>query len=74
MLYKSADFWKKVERTTGVLGGMSTFLFAESEVPYWWMQISGGLTIVGMLLAVWMADTDGNGIVDLFDKNKQKEK
>jgi len=68
MNIKDVSFWAKVNNTIQLFGtGGQVALVAAHASPVW-NYVTAGATIAGMVLAIWMDDRNGNGMVDVFEK------
>ncbi len=66
------SFWDKVEKSIGVIGGLTiTELGLQKADPIWFVVI-GSSGVVYKLLQVWLEDKNINGIIDLFEEDEVK--
>lgn len=63
-------FWENVKKTCAVFGGPATAGLSFMNAGDLWVCLSGGLTAIGAVLAIWVTDYNKNGIVDLFENEK----
>jgi hypothetical protein len=61
------SFWKKVERSFGLIGGFAVADMAVHQVEYKWFFLVGVCGILAKLLLIWIEDSDGNGVPDIME-------
>lgn len=67
--YHKTSFWGKVRDSFALFGTITTGTLAIVQIPYGWIIFSSGMTFLGSLIAIWMVDSDNDGIVDLYDED-----
>jgi hypothetical protein len=65
--FKRTSFWQKVRDSLAVFGVPSGALAAIVGTDPLWLTISAISAALVALIAIWLVDKDGNGIVDIFE-------
>lgn len=60
-------FWENVKKTFAIASAPATAGVHFGGGSDFWVLFAGVMGFVGALLAVWIADQNKNGIVDLFE-------
>lgn len=68
MNYKHTSFWNKVKDSINVTGVLVQMGLIVGDSIHTWNYVVGAGQVIGMLIAIWMADRDGDGQVDVFQK------
>jgi hypothetical protein len=59
-------FWKKVERSLGVIGALGVMELGIQEAPYQYFIVIGIVGVISKLILIWIEDNDGDGIADIM--------
>jgi len=70
--YATMAFWTKMKYSIGLVGTGGTVTLVLTHVPEWMPWVTGGATLIGALISVWMEDKNNNGIVDAFEDKDKK--
>lgn len=68
MNYKQTLFWNKVKDSINVTGVLVQMGLIVGDSVHTWNYVVGAGQVIGMLIAIWMADVDKDGHVDVFQK------
>ena len=61
-------FWENMKKSCALFGGPVTAGLHQFEAADVWVILSGGISMLGALLAIWATDNDKDGTVDLFQE------
>jgi len=61
------SFWNKIEKSIGVLGGLTIAGLGIEKVDQIWFVVIGASGVLYKLLQVWFEDLNSNGVVDIFE-------
>jgi hypothetical protein len=59
-------FWENMKKTCALGGGPVTAGLHQFDAANVYVWLSGMLSLLGAVLAIWMTDNDKDGHVDLF--------
>jgi len=65
--FKTISFWNKLNHSVQLFGTGSQVALVAAEASPIWNYIAAGATTTAMLLTIWAADENKNGIVDAFE-------
>lgn len=65
-------FWQRVRDSLAIFGTPGGAIAAYIETNPAWLCLSAVSAVLVALIAIWMADHDKNGIVDIFEDNEKE--
>ena len=66
--WRKTIFWQRLRDSLAIFGMPSGALAAYMKANPFWLLLSVVSGILIALIAIWMADKDNNGIVDIFEE------
>jgi hypothetical protein len=66
--FKTISFWNKLNHSIQLFGTGSQVALVAAEASHVWNYIAAAATTTAMLLTIWAADENKNGLVDAFEK------
>lgn len=60
-------FWDRVRNSLAIFGTPGGAIAAYVETNPFWLLLSVICAVLIALIAIWMTDSDKNGVVDLFE-------
>lgn len=64
--WKRTKIWGKVRDSCSLLGTGTTITLEGADVQGFWAYFVMLFTVIGTLLGIWMADSNADGIADIF--------
>jgi len=66
------SFWNKLEKSFGLLGGITVAELGMHDVDSKWFVVIGISGVIAKLLFIWIEDNDKNGIIDFLEEDETK--
>ena len=66
--YKKTQFWEKVKDSIHVVGALTQMGLITADSAHVWNYVTGIGQLAGMMIAIWFADKNKDGTVDIFEQ------
>ncbi len=66
--FEKTHFWEKVKDTIHIVGTLTQMGLITADSAHVWNYVTAGGQIIGMFIAIWFADKNKDGTVDIFEQ------
>lgn len=71
--WKRTKIWGKIRDTCALCGTGTTIGLQANGVDGWVTYLVSGATLAGTLVGIWMADSNQDGIADIFQDDPPQD-